>query len=56
MSFDDLKVIEAYEFLRSIAEGVPHGAEVRDAVRCALVLDAVGEAAATGSRVEVPTR
>jgi predicted dehydrogenase len=56
MSYDDLKVIEAYEFLRSIAEGVPHGADVEDAVRCGAVLDAIAESAASGRRVEVPDR
>jgi hypothetical protein len=32
MGYDDLKVIEAYQFLRSIAEGVPHGTTLDDAV------------------------
>jgi predicted dehydrogenase len=54
MSYDDLKVIEAHGFLRSIAEGVPHGAGVADAVRCALVLDAMAASAQLGRRVEVP--
>ena len=41
MSFDDLKVIEAANFLRSIASGEPVGATVADAVRSARVLEAI---------------
>jgi predicted dehydrogenase len=54
MSYDDLKVIEAYEFLRSIAEDAPHGADLADAVRCAAVLEAMAASRATGTWVEVP--
>jgi predicted dehydrogenase len=43
MGYDDLKVVEASLFLRSIAEGRPYGAEVTDAVRAAAVLDAMAE-------------
>ncbi|MEU4000643.1 Gfo/Idh/MocA family oxidoreductase, partial [Streptomyces fungicidicus] len=32
MGYDDLKVVEAYRFLRSVAEGVPYGATPADAV------------------------
>jgi predicted dehydrogenase len=53
MGFDDLKVIEAYNFLRSIAEGAAHGATVADAVRSAATLDAMARAAETGSWVKV---
>src|SRR2546430_13216054 len=35
MGYDDLKVIEAYNFLRSVAEGTAHGATLDDAVRSA---------------------
>jgi predicted dehydrogenase len=38
MSYDDLKVIEAALFLRSITEGVPHGATLDDAIRAAEIL------------------
>jgi len=41
MGYDDLKVIEAYHFLRSVAEGTPHGATLDDAVRSAAALDAM---------------
>ncbi|MFI0819501.1 Gfo/Idh/MocA family protein [Streptomyces sp. NPDC021098] len=41
MGYDDLKVIEAYRFLRSIAEGTPYGATLDDAVHSATVLDAM---------------
>jgi predicted dehydrogenase len=45
MGFDDLKVIEAYRFLRSIEEGKPYGTTLDDAVRSAEVLDAMTESA-----------
>ncbi|MFJ9241435.1 Gfo/Idh/MocA family protein [Streptomyces sp. NPDC101776] len=48
MGYDDLKVIEAYRFLRSIAEGVPHGATLPDAVRSAAVLDAMVRSVESG--------
>ncbi|MFI9250026.1 Gfo/Idh/MocA family protein [Streptomyces sp. NPDC053069] len=41
MGYDDLKVIEAYRFVRSVAEGVPYGATPADAVRSAAVLEAM---------------
>ncbi|MFI6851120.1 Gfo/Idh/MocA family protein [Streptomyces sp. NPDC050416] len=56
MGYDDLKVIEAYRFLRSIAEGAPHGATLTDAVQSAAVLDAVSRSAASGAWVAVDAR
>ncbi len=53
MSYDDLKVIEAYQFLRSIAEGTPYGSTLDDAVRSAAALDAMAESAATGAWVSL---
>ncbi|MFI0512118.1 Gfo/Idh/MocA family protein [Streptomyces sp. WSLK1-5] len=53
MGYDDLKVVEAYRFLRSIAEGTSYGATLRDAVHSAAVLDAMSRSAASGSWVEV---
>jgi predicted dehydrogenase len=53
MSYDDLKVVEAGLFLRSIAEGKPHGATIDDAVRAAVVLDAMTESVRTGTWVAV---
>jgi predicted dehydrogenase len=41
MGYDDLKVIEAYNFLRSVTEGTAHGATLDDAVRSAAALDAM---------------
>ena len=41
MGYDDLKVIEAYQFVRSIAEKQPYGATLADAVRSAKALDAM---------------
>jgi predicted dehydrogenase len=55
MSFDDLKVIEAHNFLRSIAEGTPHGTTLRDAVRSAATLDAMAASAESGTWVKAPT-
>jgi predicted dehydrogenase len=54
MSYDDLKVVEAANFVRSIADGKPHGATIEDAVRGALTIDAMVESARTGAWVEVP--
>ncbi|MFH9941852.1 Gfo/Idh/MocA family protein [Streptomyces murinus] len=53
MGYDDLKVIEAHRFLRSIAEGTPYGATLADAVRGAVVLDAMAESAASGNWVHL---
>ena len=41
MGYDDLKVIEAYNFLRSVTEGTAHGATLDDAVHSAVALDAM---------------
>ncbi|MFE2099832.1 MULTISPECIES: Gfo/Idh/MocA family protein [unclassified Streptomyces] len=54
MGYDDLKVIEAYRFLRSIAEGRPYGATLADAVHGAAVLDAMAVSAETGTWVSLP--
>jgi predicted dehydrogenase len=54
MGYDDLKVIEAYNFLRSIADGTPHGTTLDDAVRSAEALDAMAESARTGAWVSLP--
>ncbi|MFE9601024.1 Gfo/Idh/MocA family protein [Streptomyces hokutonensis] len=48
MGYDDLKVIEAYRFLRSVAEGKPYGATLPDAVRSAAVLDAMVRSVESG--------
>ena len=54
MGYDDLKVIEAYNFLRSIADGTPHGTTLDDAVRSAEALDAMAESARSGAWVTLP--
>ncbi|MFJ4681908.1 Gfo/Idh/MocA family protein [Streptomyces sp. NPDC088789] len=54
MGYDDLKVIEAYRFLRSIAEGTSYGATLGDAVRSAVVLRAMERSAQRGAWVTVP--
>ncbi|MFJ7332919.1 Gfo/Idh/MocA family protein [Streptomyces sp. NPDC101110] len=56
MGYDDLKVVEAYRFLRSIAEGTPHGATLTDAVHSAAALDAMARSAQSGSWAEVTGR
>ncbi|WP_432041124.1 Gfo/Idh/MocA family protein [Streptomyces cadmiisoli] len=53
MGYDDLKVVEAYRFLRSIAEGTAYGATPADAVHSAAALDAMTQSARTGSWVSV---
>ena len=53
MSYDDLKVIEAYYFVRSIAEGRPYGTTLDDAVRSAVALDAMTRSVETGAWVKV---
>jgi predicted dehydrogenase len=53
MGYDDLKVIEAYRFLRSVAEGTPHGATLADAVHSAAVLDAMARSASSGAWADV---
>jgi hypothetical protein len=55
MGFDDLKVVEARDALVSIAQGRPVGAGLPDAVRTAVVLDALAASAESGCRVDVPT-
>ncbi|MFE9025525.1 Gfo/Idh/MocA family protein [Streptomyces iakyrus] len=56
MGYDDLKVIEAYRFLTSVAEGTPHGATLTDAVHSAAALDAMARSAQSGSWAEVAGR
>ncbi|QZZ31436.1 MULTISPECIES: Gfo/Idh/MocA family protein [unclassified Streptomyces] len=53
MGYDDLKVIEAYRFLRSVAEGTPYGTTLADAVRSATVLDAMARSAESRGWVDV---
>jgi predicted dehydrogenase len=53
MGYDDLKVIEAARFVRSVAEAKPHGATIDDAVASATVLDAVASSVRTGAWVGV---
>jgi predicted dehydrogenase len=53
MGFDDLKVIEAHRFLRSIVDGKPWGATIADAVASARAIDAMLRSVRTGGWVEV---
>ncbi|MCC5036695.1 Gfo/Idh/MocA family oxidoreductase [Streptomyces sp. WAC 00631] len=56
MGYDDLKVVEAYRFLRSVADGTTHGATLDDAVRSAEALDAMARSAETREWVPLPVR
>ncbi|MBM2619029.1 Gfo/Idh/MocA family oxidoreductase [Actinoplanes sp. LDG1-06] len=49
MGYDDLKVIEAARFLQSVAEGIPYGATLVDAIRAAEALDALEQSAVSGA-------
>ncbi len=51
MGYDDLKVIEAHHFLRSIAENTPTGATPADVVHSAAALDAMSRSAEQGTWV-----
>ncbi|MXM64491.1 Gfo/Idh/MocA family oxidoreductase [Streptomyces sp. HUCO-GS316] len=53
MGYDDLKVVEACRFLRSVAEGTPYGATLPDAVHSAAVLDAMERSARSRAWVDV---
>ncbi|MBP5870719.1 Gfo/Idh/MocA family oxidoreductase [Streptomyces scabiei] len=53
MGYDDLKVVEAHNFLRSIAEGTPYGTTLADAVHSATALDAMSRSAASGAWVHL---
>ncbi|MBA2813440.1 Gfo/Idh/MocA family oxidoreductase [Streptomyces sp. KM273126] len=53
MGYDDLKVIEAHNFLRSIAAGTPHGATLEDAVHSATALDAMSRSVESGAWVNL---
>lgn len=55
MGYDDLKVIEAQAFVRSIASGVPIGATVADAVASSLALEAIIESSVSGTWMPVAT-
>src|SRR5215213_2761891 len=45
MGYDDLKVVEAYRLVQSIATGEPQGATVEDALRAAEIIEAMAESA-----------
>jgi predicted dehydrogenase len=53
MGYDDLKVIEAYRFLRSLTEGTPVGTTLGDAVAAAAALDAMERSAERGTWVSL---
>ncbi len=54
MSYDDLKVVEANRLLRSIADRVPQGATIADALRAAHLVDAMALSARERRWVDVP--
>ena len=45
MSYDDLKIVEAYHLVQSIASGKPYGANVEDALYAAETIEAMAESA-----------
>ena len=45
MSYDDLKIVEAYHLVQSIASGKPYGANVVDALYAAETIEAMAESA-----------
>ncbi|MQY36671.1 Inositol 2-dehydrogenase/D-chiro-inositol 3-dehydrogenase [Streptomyces sp. RB17] len=53
MGYDDLKVIEAYRFLRSVTEGTAVGTTLSDAVASAVALDAMERSAERGTWVSL---
>ncbi|MEV7983020.1 Gfo/Idh/MocA family oxidoreductase [Streptomyces sp. NPDC086519] len=53
MGYDDLKVIEAANFLRSVAEGTSYGPTLEDAVHSATALDAMSRSAEQGAWVSL---
>jgi predicted dehydrogenase len=53
MGYDDMKVIEAYRFLQSVADGVQREPGVREMAATARVLDAVGRSFESGRWEEV---
>jgi predicted dehydrogenase len=53
MGFDDLKVIEAYRFLQSIADGQQREPGVREILAAAQVLDAIERSFASGAWEDV---
>jgi predicted dehydrogenase len=53
MGYDDLKVIEAYRFLQSVADGLPREPGVREIASAARVLDAVARSCESGAWEEV---
>lgn len=54
MGYDDTKVVEAHNFLRSISEARPYGADVLDAARAAEVVEALVRSATTHRWVDLP--
>jgi len=53
MGYDDLKVIEVHNFLRSISENTAYGATLVDAVHSAEALDAMSRSAEQGTWVSL---
>jgi predicted dehydrogenase len=55
MGYDDLKVIEASRFLRSVTEQTPNGATLEDAVHTATAVDAMAQSAQTRTWIHITT-
>jgi predicted dehydrogenase len=54
IGYGETKIIEAYDFFRAIAEGIPAGPDFRDGYQIALIDDAILESAESQSWVKVP--
>jgi hypothetical protein len=53
MGFDDLKVVEAYLFLQSIADGQQRAPGMREMLEAARVIDAMDRSCASGAWEDV---
>jgi hypothetical protein len=49
MGYDDLKVIEAYRFLQSVADGVQREPGAREMAAAARVVDAIARSCESGA-------
>jgi hypothetical protein len=51
MSYDDLKIVEAYRLVQSTATGKAHGATVEDAFDAVEIIEAMAESARSRHRM-----
>jgi predicted dehydrogenase len=53
IGYGETKIIECYELMRAVAEGVPAGPDFRDGYQIARICEAIAESAETGAWVEL---